>query len=124
MRASLTGGTPRADDLPDLMISGMKISRHLAGDINLLTLLRKKKGVIIPEKEALWLPRGISHHEESTICMFLDEFQNTRLPQYSFSIVSYMQETVELPTCPHFVTCSAEHPGKRNTWSWIPLWKI
>ncbi|QTA82439.1 restriction endonuclease domain-containing protein [Desulfonema limicola] len=39
--------------------------------------------------------------------MFLDEFQNTRLPQYNFDIVGYMQEAVESPTCPHFVTGSA-----------------
>jgi len=103
----LDRSTLSADDLPDLIISKMKISKHFAGGINLLALLRKKKGVIIPEKEALWLPRGISDREESTICMFLDEFQNTRLPQYSFSIVGCMQEAVESPTCPHFVTGSA-----------------
>jgi hypothetical protein len=39
--------------------------------------------------------------------MFLDEFQNTRLPQYNFDIVGMMQEAVESPTCPHFVTGSA-----------------
>ncbi len=37
----------------------------------------------------------------------LDEFQNTRQPQYSFDVVGYMQEAVESPTCPHFVTGSA-----------------
>jgi hypothetical protein len=95
------------DDLPDLMKSKIDISRYLAGGINLLGLLQKKGGVIIPEKEALWLPRGISDRDESTIVMFLDEFQNTRLPQYNFSIVGFMQEAVESPTCPHFVTGSA-----------------
>ena len=39
--------------------------------------------------------------------MFLDEFQNTRLPQYQFDIVGFMQHAVESPTCPHFVTGSA-----------------
>ncbi|MCP4104402.1 MAG: hypothetical protein GY749_02525, partial [Desulfobacteraceae bacterium] len=42
-----------------------------------------------------------------TIVMFLDEFQNTRMPQYKFSIAGFMQEAVESPTCPHFVTGSA-----------------
>jgi hypothetical protein len=39
--------------------------------------------------------------------MFLDEFQNTRLPQYGFDIAGFMQNAVESPTCPHFVTGSA-----------------
>jgi hypothetical protein len=39
--------------------------------------------------------------------VFLDEFQNSRLPQYQFDVVGYMQEAVESPTCPHFVTGSA-----------------
>ncbi|MDL1985977.1 MAG: hypothetical protein LWX54_17700 [Deltaproteobacteria bacterium] len=95
------------DDLPDLMKSKIKISKYLAGGINLLGWLQKKSGVIIPEKEALWLPRGISDRDESTTVMFLDEFQNTRLPQYEFDIVGFMQEAVESPTCPHFVTGSA-----------------
>jgi len=95
------------DDLSDLMKSKIKISKYLAGGINLLGWLQKKSGVIIPEKEALWLPRGISDRDESTTVMFLDEFQNTRLPQYEFDIVGFMQEAVESPTCPHFVTGSA-----------------
>jgi hypothetical protein len=39
--------------------------------------------------------------------MFLDEFQNTPLPQHKFDVVGYMQEAVESPTCPHFVTGSS-----------------
>lgn len=99
--------TVSVDDLPDLMKSRMEVSDYLAGGIKLLGLMRKREGVTIPEKEALWMPRGISDREESTIVMFLDEFQNTRLPQHSFSIVGLMQEAVESPTCPHFVTGSA-----------------
>jgi len=95
------------DDLSGLMKSKIKLSKYLAGGINLLGWLQKKSGVIIPEKEALWLPRGISDRDESTTVMFLDEFQNTRLPQYEFDIVGFMQEAVESPTCPHFVTGSA-----------------
>ncbi len=103
----LDRGALSVDDLSALMNSRMKVSKSLAGGINLLRLLQKKGGVTIPDKEALWLPRGISDRDESTIVMFLDEFQNTRLPQYNFSIVGFMQEAVESPTCPHFVTGSA-----------------
>jgi len=103
----LDRGALSVDDLSTLMNSRMKISKSLAGGINLLKLLQKKGGVTIPDKEALWLPRGISDRDENTIVMFLDEFQNTRLPQYNFSIVGFMQEAVESPTCPHFVTGSA-----------------
>nr|VFK71444.1 MAG: ATPase [Candidatus Kentron sp. UNK] len=63
--------------------------------------------VTIPEETALSLPRHISDRDDTTIAVFLDEFQNTRLPQYDFDIVGYMQEAVESPTCPHFVTGSA-----------------
>ena len=58
----------------------------------------------IPQKEAVEIPRRISDVNDSTIVVFLDEFQNTRLPQYDFSIVGYMKEAVESDTCPHFVT--------------------
>ena len=103
----LDRGTLSVDDLSTLMNSRIKISKSLAGGINLLRLLQKRGGVTIPDQEALWLPRGISDRDESTIVMFLDEFQNTRLPQYEFDIVGFMQEAVESPTCPHFVTGSA-----------------
>lgn len=62
---------------------------------------------VVPPKTALETPRIISDIADSTIVMFLDEFQNTRLPQYKFEIVGWMQEAVESPTCPHFVTGSA-----------------
>ncbi len=61
----------------------------------------------IPHRDALEVPRRISDVDDTTIVMFLDEFQNTRLPQYNFDIVGFMQEAVESPTCPHFVTGSA-----------------
>ncbi len=66
-----------------------------------------KKDVTMPEDRALSLPRRVSDWHEATIVMFLDEFQNTRLPQYNFDVVGLMQEAVESPTCPHFVTGSA-----------------
>ncbi len=66
-----------------------------------------KKDVTMPEEWALWQPRRVAAYDNSTIVVFLDEFQNTRLPHYNFDIVGYMQEAVESPTCPHFVTGSA-----------------
>jgi len=75
-------------------------------------MLGKYRSVIsgsgsLPHKTALETPRRISDIDDSTIVMFLDEFQNTRLPQYDFDIAGFMQEAVESPTCPHFVTGSA-----------------
>jgi hypothetical protein len=61
----------------------------------------------IPEKEAVEIPRRVSDVDDSTIVMFLDEFQNTHLPHDTFRIVGYMKEAVESNTCPHFVTGSA-----------------
>jgi len=66
-----------------------------------------KKTIIIPEQVALCHPRRVAAIDQGTIVMFLDEFQNTRLPQYRFDVVGYMQEAVESPTCPHFVTGSS-----------------
>ncbi len=63
--------------------------------------------VYLSHKDALEIPRRVSDIDNSTIVMFLDEFQNTRLPQYDFDITGLMQEAVESPTCPHFVTGSA-----------------
>ncbi|MEN8219646.1 MAG: hypothetical protein ABFS56_25500, partial [Pseudomonadota bacterium] len=63
--------------------------------------------VTVPEQSALSHPRHVSDYDDSTIVMFLDEFQNTRLPQHKFDVVGYMQEAVESPTCPHFVTGSS-----------------
>ena len=67
----------------------------------------KARTINIPEEVALILPREVSDWDDCTIVMFLDEFQNTRLPHYDFDIVGLMQEAVESPTCPHFVTGSA-----------------
>jgi hypothetical protein len=67
----------------------------------------KDQTVVSPEQLAVEIPRRVSDVDDSTIVVFLDEFQNTRLPQYEFSIVGYMKEAVESNTCPHFVTGSA-----------------
>ncbi len=60
-----------------------------------------------PIKTALSTPRLIADIDETTTVVFLDEFQNTRLPQHNFDIVGWFHETVESPNCPHFVTGSA-----------------
>ncbi len=96
---------PRAD-LPDYIRSRVDLTPGFGSSIKFLETLQKKD-VTIPEEVSLHLPRQVSDRDDSTIVMFLDEFQNTRLPQYDFDIVGWMQEAVESPTCPHFVTGSA-----------------
>ena len=93
-------------DLVEIIRTRLEITHGIQGALNIFEELHDKT-VIIPEKDALWLPRRVSDVDETTIVMFLDEFQNTRLPQYEFDIVGFMQEAVESPTCPHFVTGSA-----------------
>ena len=63
--------------------------------------------VTLPEEKALLLPRAVADYDDSTIVMFLDEFQNTHLPEYEFRVVGFMQQAVESTACPHFVTGSA-----------------
>ncbi len=63
--------------------------------------------IVIPEQKALRLPRVVAFRDDSTIVVFLDEFQNIHLPNDNFRIVGYMQDAVESPRCPHFVTGSA-----------------
>jgi len=94
------------DGLSELIKARLEVPEGLAGALNFMRFLQEKD-VTTPEDKAVTLPRRVSDWDESTIVMFLDEFQNTRLPQYNFSIVGFMQEAVESPTCPHFVTGSA-----------------
>jgi hypothetical protein len=94
------------DGLSELIKARLEVPKGLTGALNFMGFLQKRD-VTIPEDSAVTLPRRVSDWDESTIVMFLDEFQNTRLPQYKFSIVGFMQEAVESPTCPHFVTGSA-----------------
>jgi len=102
----LSAHNVKYQDLAEIIRTRLEITPGIQGALNIFEELHDKT-VIIPEKDALWLPRRVSDVDETTIVMFLDEFQNTRLPQYNFSIVGYMQEAVESPTCPHFVTGSA-----------------
>jgi len=102
----LSAHNVKYQDLAEIIRTRLEITPGIQGALNIFEELHDKT-VIIPEKDALWLPRRVSDVDETTIVMFLDEFQNTRLPQYEFDIVGYMQEAVESPTCPHFVTGSA-----------------
>jgi len=77
---------------------------HLAIDLIKAIL---DDGVVIPEQQAIMLPKDVAFYDDITIAMFLDEFQNTRMPHLNFDIVGFFQEAVESPRCPHFVTGSA-----------------
>ncbi|KPA10126.1 ATPase domain protein, prokaryote domain protein [Candidatus Magnetomorum sp. HK-1] len=63
--------------------------------------------VVVPEQKAVHLPKTVAFFDDITIAIFLDEFQNTRMPHLDFSIVGFFQEAVESPKCPHFITGSA-----------------
>ncbi len=101
--------SPRAmkiEALIELVRNSPFLTDGLRGALNVWEEIRDQ-AIVLPEELALWLPRRVSDWDDSSIVMFLDEFQNTRLPQYGFDIVGFMQEAVESPTCPHFVTGSA-----------------
>ncbi len=85
----------------------MDISEGFSIALDLLKAIIAGRGVTLPEMKAVHLPRTVSDWDDTTIVMFLDEFQNTHLPEYDFRIVGFLQEAVESPTCPHFVTGSA-----------------
>ncbi|MGE0087590.1 MAG: hypothetical protein AB7S75_24535 [Desulfococcaceae bacterium] len=96
----------KVKDLICLMKEKIPHTMGFKGMLNLLNFIHNKE-LSDPESSALTLPRWVSDRDDSTVVMFLDEFQHTRLPQYNFDIVGLMQEAVESPTCPHFVTGSA-----------------
>ncbi|MCP4347772.1 MAG: hypothetical protein GY795_19905, partial [Desulfobacterales bacterium] len=93
-------------NLEELVKTSLSMPKRMSSILNVLKGLREKS-FVIPEELALWFPREVADWDEITIVMFLDEFQNTRLPHENFDIVGYMQEAVESPACPHFVTGSA-----------------
>lgn len=108
-RPEIITQTMDGEDLRNEMNAALKTHPHING---LERLLRWHHSMCngrmnIPEKEAVEIPRRMSDIDDSTIVMFLDEFQNTHLPQTGFQIVGYMQDAVESYTCPHFVTGSA-----------------
>lgn len=86
--------------------SRMEITEGFAVAIDLLYAVMDD-GTVIPEKKAVNLPRDVAFIDDSTIVMFLDEFQNTRIHHHDFNITGFFQQAVESPRCPHFVTGSA-----------------
>ncbi len=104
--ALISARTVKRESLMDLVRKSSFLTEGLQGALNLLEEI-DDRAAIVPEDLALSLPRRVSDWDDSTIVMFLDEFQYTRLPQHGFDIVGLMQEAVESPTCPHFVTGSA-----------------
>ncbi|MDM8559142.1 hypothetical protein [Candidatus Parabeggiatoa sp. HSG14] len=93
-------------DLIEIVRNNAIFSESFKSTINLIEAILNKNATMA-EEWALWQPRRVSDYDDTSIAVFLDEFQNTRLPHYDFDIVGYMQEAVESPTCPHFVTGSA-----------------
>ncbi|MDM8525273.1 hypothetical protein QUF80_18025 [Desulfococcaceae bacterium HSG8] len=100
----VSASSVRRQELPDFIKSNIDMTPGLTGALNIFQWLLERD-VTIPEETALMLPRLVSDRDDSTIVMFLDEFQNTHL--HNFRVVGYMQEAVESPTCSHFVTGSA-----------------
>ncbi|MBV7330969.1 hypothetical protein KFU94_22560 [Chloroflexi bacterium TSY] len=99
----------RDDDLTE-WIEKSRTLFPFSDDLDLLLTYHRsmlKGNMPSPEEDAVNIPRRISDIFDSTIVIFLDEFQNTHLPQYDFRIVGHMQNAVESYTCPHFVTGSA-----------------
>jgi len=96
----------RREELLEVCEARLPMSLGLKGSLNLLKFLQKKD-ITTPEEVAVQHPAWVSDHDDIPIVVFLDEFQNTRLPQQNFSVVGYMQEAVESLACPHFVTGSA-----------------
>jgi len=84
----------------------VNLTKGFKSTLNFFESLRNRD-VTTPEQIALCHPRRVAAMDGDTIVVFLDEFQNTRLPQYNFDVVGYMQDAVESLTCPHFVTGSA-----------------
>jgi hypothetical protein len=115
------GRQVKRDQLLDMIRQKMSMTEGFEGTIELLEGIVEKQ-VIMPEQWALCHPRRVSDYDDSTIVVFLDEFQNTRLPQFDFDVVGYMQEAVESPTCPHFVTGSAKYSCQRDFGARCVIW--
>jgi hypothetical protein len=103
----LSGEIYTRDQVIEIIHQKMELTTGFKSTLNFLLEGLLKQDVTIPEQVALCHPRRVAAIDEGTIVMFLDEFQNTRLPQHHFDVVGYMQEAVESPTCPHFVTGSS-----------------
>ena len=95
-------------DLIDFVENRMEITDGFDLAVDFAKALADPDAVIpIPEQYAVNLPRHVAFTDDASIAVFLDEFQNTRLPHRDFSITGFFQQAVESPRCPHFVTGSA-----------------
>ncbi|MCP4345540.1 MAG: hypothetical protein GY795_08440 [Desulfobacterales bacterium] len=94
-------------ELIDFVEEHLDISDGLQVAIDFVKAIARDGVIPIPEQNAVKLPREVAAIDDSTVVMFLDEFQNTRLPHHNFSITGFFQTAVESPRCPHFVTGSA-----------------
>ncbi len=83
----------------------LEMTSGVQGCLNLFREFSKHT-VLLPEEVALQQPVRVSDRDEIPMAVFLDEFQNTRIPD-TFSVVGYMQKAVESMSCPHIVTGSA-----------------
>jgi hypothetical protein len=93
----------KTKNLPEFVKTNIYVTEGFESSLHLLEALEEKDGVF-PEERSVNLPRTVSDLDDSTIVMFLDEIQNIHLPQYNFRVVGHMQDAVESPTCPHYVT--------------------
>ncbi len=102
----------REEPRTEVLISIIKDARDVFPSAKTIDLLLSKHlpiltgDGIVSWQTALETPRRISDIEDSTIVVFLDEIQNTRLFHDNFEIVDFMREAVDSPACPHFVTGS------------------
>jgi len=94
------------DQLVPFIEDHISITEGFSRAINIFQWLQLKD-VTIPELSALTTPCEVADVDDITVAMFVDEFQNTHLPQYNFRVVGFMQTAVESINCPYFVTGSA-----------------
>ncbi len=92
-------------ELVEIARTQVPVSAGLNGSLRLLRAF-PDHDVSLPEEVALQHPVTVSDLDEIPIAVFLDEFQNTRIPG-SLNVSGYMQKAVESWSCPHFVTGSA-----------------
>ncbi len=93
-------------DLIAFVEKHLEISEGLHTALELLRAILED-GIVMQAKKAAKLPRQVAAIDDKTVVVFLDEFQNTRLPHHNFSVTGFFKEAVESPRCPHFVTGSA-----------------
>lgn len=86
------------EDLVDLVKSRLPITQGVKGILNVIQFFREGQ-VTTPEEEAVITPVQISDFDGTPMAVFLDEFQNTRLPDSNVRILTYMQKAGENAGC-------------------------